>query len=1134
MWVYQAVTNVGVQVLVLMGLGYLFARFKFLEQGKFLPQSNFIVLMLALPAFNLYLMGIKLDLQNPEPWKSLAAFLLWVFVTQACIVAYTWRFCGGDAGEAAVINMVLLMDNYAITGLLALNATVGTKWGTLALLMAMGFFLVIFPFSLAAFEWEKWAVQEHVEAVVEAAAMDIEAATAAAAAAEEASADGGGSSRDDVDGKPPPPPPPPDASGPSAQPPLLDAEQPADARQPPPLPPSGSYGPGVGGMSGFARGGQRADLADVELTLQPGMKEPPASAPPSAGPRAPVAPAFVNAAVKAARERGPLAPAAPGQGAHGFPHESRYCWWSNEDYVPARPLLLGADGGATTSSSALQHFPQRRATAAAFMPQQSTSQRRRQRQELLQQQLTGSYVPPPLMPTTAAAPTAAAAPSTEAAAIAALVSPFQASALIEWPNGAPEAQGLPAGPQGGLGGGGAYPGTAPPSAGVRRPATMSSVPSGAVTPRGRGGRATGLVERRGGSILSSMFDRLAAAGSGQLPAALFGELGGGPTTVASLPEPEKPRLQDLEFALTHQISGGTARQLARISRGYTAAAAAATAAAASPDANVRRMLLTGGGRGPQQLPSSFPTSRLAQEALGPVAATATATGEAAPPPPAATGTSPPKASIGVPIPGFPERRSRAVLQPPPSPSTGTGVSAGSAGAAGGGGGGGGSTGTSPAAPLPSALVSLESGNSIGPSAGALLGFPESAEEENDEAAEPKAEASTTALPAPAAAAAAAPAAAAGALACPTQSGQAAIGAAAAVPSAPASPRLWQPAPPAATSAADERLSSTSMPIFSFGRRSARRLATTAAGVTGAGARGEGGGGGAEWTPRRGMGLVQRSASDTGQVDRMLLKLASGLALDSAKRRTRTGLLVDTDPNMLLQLVDAAAVSDLGPEGLTSRERDWGRDADRQLVREATKEALRRHGGVAGAFAAFVSGHPQLWHIVSTLARNPMIWTMFIAMLVSVSGLRVFLDPASPRYRPEVGWVAGSLSWINGLVVPMSIFSNGAWMYGKPVLPKGEVTKMVVLLLIKVGVLPLLMAGCALLLRLDGMHVAAMTVLTLSPAAAASFVLAVQYGRGVELVSLTNIIGNVFLTPLLIMWLKILTALQVDFRLHDDA
>ncbi len=57
----------------------------------------------------------------------------------------------------------------------------------------------------------------------------------------------------------------------------------------------------------------------------------------------------------------------------------------------------------------------------------------------------------------------------------------------------------------------------------------------------------------------------------------------------------------------------------------------------------------------------------------------------------------------------------------------------------------------------------------------------------------------------------------------------------------------------------------------------------------------------------------------------------------------------------------------------------------------------------------------------------MIWTMFLAMAVSVSGLRKFLDPASAMYRPELGWVAGSLAWVNNLVVPLSIFANGAWV-----------------------------------------------------------------------------------------------------------
>ncbi|GIL84766.1 hypothetical protein Vretifemale_13214, partial [Volvox reticuliferus] len=445
--------------------------------------------------------------------------------------------------------------------------------------------------------------------------------------------------------------------------------------------------------------------------------------------------------------------------------------------------------------------------------------------------------------------------------------------------------------------------------------------------------------------------------------------------------------------------------------------------------------------------------------------------------------------------------SRTGLQPPPPPSasTGTGLSGpllGPSFATGGGGA---------AFTMPTALASLESRDSIGPPS-PVLGTPLGGESETEtDAAAAKTED----------------------LARPTFSHRDGVGIGGVSAAAPAT----------AAAAAEPRLGSTSTPMFSFGRRSHRHglsgRAVTGGLASASGAPGEGVTSCvSDYPVRGGGGPFQRSASEVAQVDKTLLKLASGLALDSARRRgssqrgdrSPTRLLVDTDPAVLLQLASAVSAPELS---------DLTATADKQLVREATKEVLRKHGGLARAFAAFVSGHPQLWHIVSTLARNPMIWTMFIAMAVSVSGLRVFLDPASPRYRPEVGWVAGSLSWINGLVVPISIFSNGAWMYGKPLLPKGEVVKMVVLLLIKVGALPLLMAGCAVLVQLDGQHVAAMTVLTLSPAAAASFVLAVQYGRGVELVSLTNIVGNIFLTPLLIMWLKILAALNISFHLHDD-
>ncbi|EFJ50157.1 hypothetical protein VOLCADRAFT_88990 [Volvox carteri f. nagariensis] len=1007
MWIYQAVTNVGVQVLVLIALGYLFARFKLLEQAKFLPQSNFVVLMLALPAFNLYLMGIKLDLQNPEPWKSLAAFLLWVFLVQACILAYTWRFCGGDAGEAAVINMVLLMDNYAITGLLALNATLGTKWGTLALLMAMGFFLVIFPFSLAAFEWEKWAVQQHVEAIAEAAAVDIEAAAAAAAEAE------------GVDGVKQPP----EASGFNNQPLLL-------AGTPPPqgLPRCTENGVDLEGHVPKADGEVELSVCLDADHVQPQRQPPSDGSKPSANGGA-------DAGVLVPTSRGVDQGGESQQDESSFPHESRYCWWSNVDYRPVRPLL-GSE--VAPSSQPLQ----RTAAKQQWQPHRRQGllpeQLRRQQQQLR----TGAYVPPVLLPAPPAGITSPAGSSHP------LVSPFEARATAAFSNDVAIGTALERGPQ-------LQPATALASAG-RRPVTVSSVPSQSQTPR------SGLVEHRRSSLLASVFERLAAAGSGQLP---FGDLGR--TGIVTLPpEPERPRLQDLEFALTHQLSGGTASQLARISRGYAAAAAAATAAAASPDANLRRMLLGAagaGGRSPRQMASA--ASRQGSEPVG-LTHLAAAAGPA----------------VGIATPGrAPGSMPRTgIMQPPPSASTGKGGIGGlgplvlSQQPQGGGAGDAGTTGTSAA---PTTLASLESGDSIGPPLRPPM--PESTDSDAATAAIKYSE-----------------------LACPTLSQQ--IASSAAAPWHAASAQLRPPA-------AEGHLSSMSTPMFSFERQSQQRRPAAATGPANTAA-------GASDFPRQ-WGTVNRSASDTGQVDKMLLKLASGLALDTAMRRTVSGhgdrspLLAEIDPNVLVQLASAVAVPDSGDLSALAA-------ADKELVREATREALRRHGGVARAFAAFVSGHPQLWHIVSTLARNPMIWTMFVAMTVSVSGLRVFLDPASPRYRPEVGWIAGSLSWINGLVVPISIFSNGAWMYSKPLLPKGEVVKVLVLLLIKVGALPLLMAGCALLVKLDEQHVAAMTVLTLSPAAAASFVLAVQYGRGVELVSLTNILGNIFLTPLLIMWLKV--------------
>ncbi len=63
-------------------------------------------------------------------------------------------------------------------------------------------------------------------------------------------------------------------------------------------------------------------------------------------------------------------------------------------------------------------------------------------------------------------------------------------------------------------------------------------------------------------------------------------------------------------------------------------------------------------------------------------------------------------------------------------------------------------------------------------------------------------------------------------------------------------------------------------------------------------------------------------------------------------------------------------------------------------------------------------------------QNPLLWSLLVALLVNLSGLRSVLWAGSAHYRPELGWVAGSLAWVSGITVPVSLFSNGVWLHGK--------------------------------------------------------------------------------------------------------
>ena len=61
-----------------------------------------------------------------------------------------------------------------------------------------------------------------------------------------------------------------------------------------------------------------------------------------------------------------------------------------------------------------------------------------------------------------------------------------------------------------------------------------------------------------------------------------------------------------------------------------------------------------------------------------------------------------------------------------------------------------------------------------------------------------------------------------------------------------------------------------------------------------------------------------------------------------------------------------------------------------------------------------------------LHQNPMLWSLVLALVISVSGLRRFLDPASPAYIDGLGWIVLTLQQIAGITVPLALFSNGVW------------------------------------------------------------------------------------------------------------
>jgi len=253
-----------------------------------------------------------------------------------------------------------------------------------------------------------------------------------------------------------------------------------------------------------------------------------------------------------------------------------------------------------------------------------------------------------------------------------------------------------------------------------------------------------------------------------------------------------------------------------------------------------------------------------------------------------------------------------------------------------------------------------------------------------------------------------------------------------------------------------------------------------------------------------------------------LNLAHLLHLDrlkSAKRRARASIAAVDIP------VPATPGSQLNPEAGVRQLHHAPTLERRAVLDRAFSRARRRHGGPLRMVATFITAHTRWWAIAAIILRNPMLWTLLLAVAISASGLRRWLDPASPQYVLELGWLISSLLMLTNTCVPLALFSNGVWLHGKRFW-EGNVKKGLIILAIKIVVLPWVQAACAKACGLSTAAGMSLVLLAICPCASTSFVIASKYNHGPEIVTFVTVLSTVLLVPLVLAALYIPPALGI--------
>nr|ARO50094.1 hypothetical protein [Yamagishiella unicocca] len=1145
-WIYQGVFNVGVQIMVLVFSGWCFARFGLLSAEPFMGQINVLILRLAFPTLTIYLLGLKLDLRDAEVWRSLGAYVLWVGLVQVGIVAYTWMREGRTTGDAGLLNLVLTANNTVIVGLPVMEATFPDVGGKLSLLTVFVLFLQVIPFSITAFEVERWMVEDHAAQRAAATAeseppptpdRDLsgrwvtmedgeeercpEAAAAAGAACGDRSANGGGGAAA--------------AAGVNRV-----RWRHSLARS------SGSSsGAGGGGVAVRGRPGRRR--IGSGMVVGPGARG--------------WAPATPSDSPGDSREgSGRMAPAdvgvsagAGGGDAGGGRGAVTVAGGLAEQLTLARGLGLAATAAAALRST--------EPTADVDTPTLAPLVRapwvavRQDSAALMAATTEATLLPPP--PPPPATPSMLPTPLTPTPA------PRGTTAEAEVPT-MPVSAAIASG-------------CAPPTPGSAALACLERAASSGAAAASLSFAPLGFGAGRGGGGASAQVETGGGRGGGAAESSSNGQAGGGGGA-----------------GLAGKLRSNRADDHASVDAGAERIASGVLAAGSRAQE---------GGRGEWEAPPLMSCASFTgvQErvavGLGPEGRGEGAVG--------AEGPGPPALSVGSAGPGGGGGGSggqQVLCSSDSSSSSGSSSSSSSSDDGGDGRAGawerqrdagvGGSVGQpSSSGATTAAATTTVLGASRAKPPRPPAGAPAAAAQPPAFAASAPCSSDRNALPPVTRSAdvhlngaAATAATAAGLFTFPSAH------TAAMRPPSPYNARAGAPSgrpsysgpdgvgaaaahrrPKGRSSVDHARAGAAAAAGTGYSHAASRPVGhrLSGPGVLDAGiqrrsfpvhwppvpieaaANGGGGGGG-------GTALASSlcgSAAPSPPLSRRLFNpvaiacpdlpipqatnLARAPASGHSGRVSYNGYAPARSAGCDSVVIGDGSTRPSGgrhpsPSEAAAAAAMYGEATaaappvpNRALVRAAAGSMTRRHGGIASALGRWLKlqlvQHRRVWLITWVVLKNPLLWSLLVALLVNLSGLRGVLYPGSSRYRPELGWVAGSLAWSSSITVPVSLFSNGVWLHGKT-FGRPTLLRAGGLLLLKLLLLGPLQLACAAVCGLAADAGISLLLLALCPVASTSFVIASQYGHGADIVTAITVLGIVLLVPVVLVALTLPRAL----------